>query len=140
LVGEKHLRYIANADHSLADTDVIESILAWYHAIVNNVPRPRYTWDASEDGTITVLTLDEPVSVKLWQAHNPERRNFMKDAIGNAYHATPPKEVEPGKYVVKPSQPASGFIAYFVEMTYASGLGVPLKFTTGVKVLPGIEK
>ena len=136
LVGEKHLRYIANADHSLADTDVLDSILAWYDSIVNNVPSPRYSWDVSEDGTITVLTLDNPVSVNLWQAHNPQRRNFMKNTIGNAYQATPLEEVEPGKYVVKPDQPESGYIAYFVEMTYPSGLEVPFKFSTGVKVLP----
>lgn len=136
LIGEKHLRYIPNADHSLADTDVLDSVLAWYHAVVNNIPTPRYTWDVAPDGTITVLTLDKPLSVKLWQAHNPECRNFMKNTIGNAYLETQLTEVEPGRYVVKMDLPQSGYIAYFIEMAYASGLTEPFKFTTGVKILP----
>jgi PhoPQ-activated pathogenicity-related protein len=97
---------------------------------------PRYTWDVASDGTITVLTLDKPTSVTLWQAHNPERRNFMKNTIGNAYLATQLTEAEPGRYVVKMDLPERGYIAYFIEMAYASGLTEPFKFTTGVKILP----
>ena len=140
LIGEKHMRYVANADHSLADTDALNSVMAWYHAIVNNVPVPRYSWDVAKDGTISVLTLDNPLSVTLWVAHNPNARNFMQNVIGNAYKPTPLKEVEPGRYTVKPEVPHKGHIAYFVEMTYASGLEVPFKFSTGVKILPDTLK
>lgn len=138
LVGEKHLRYVPNSDHGMGGTDVFESILAWYDAIVHNVSMPRYTWDVADDGTITVLSLDEPTEVLLWQANNPENRNFMKDVIGNAYKSTPLEEVEPGKYVVKLDAPKSGFTAYYVEMTYPSGLKVPFKFSTGTKIVPDV--
>lgn len=138
LVGEKHVRYVPNADHGMGGTDVLESVDAWYHAIVHNVKMPRYSWDVAEDGTITVLSLDEPTEVLLWQAHNPENRNFMKDIIGSAYQSTPLEEVEPGKYVVKLDPPASGFTAYYIEMSYPSGLTVPFKFSTGTKVVPDV--
>lgn len=136
LVGEKHVRYVPNADHGMGGTDVIDSVDAWYHAIVHNVSMPRYSWDVADDGTITVLTLDQPSAVLLWQATNPEARNFMQDVIGRAYTSTPLEEVEPGRYVVKVDPPATGYTAYYVELAYPSGLSVPFKFSTGVKVVP----
>lgn len=140
LVGEKHLRYVPNSDHGMGGTDVIDSVDAWYHAIVHNVPMPRYSWDVAEDGTITVLALDRPQQVLLWQAHNPEARNFMKDVIGNAYVSTPLAETEPGRYVARVDAPASGYTAYYVELVYPSGLSVPFKFSTGIKVVPDVTE
>ncbi len=140
LSGEKHVRYVPNSDHSMGGTDVIESVDAWYHAVVHNVSMPRYSWDVDDDGTITVLTLDEPLEVLLWQASNPDGRNFMQDVIGRAYSSTPLREVEPGRYVAKVDAPAQGYTAYFVEMAFPSGLSVPLKFSTGVKVVPEITE
>ena len=136
LVGEKHVRYVPNSDHGMGGTDVIDSVDAWYHAIVHNVSMPRYSWDVADDGTITVLTLDEPIEVLLWQATNPDSRNFMQDVIGRAYTSTPLQPVEPGRYVVNVDAPATGYTAYFVEMVFPSGLSVPFKFSTGVKVVP----
>ena len=124
----------------MGGTDVIESVDAWYHAVVHNVSMPRYSWDVDDDGTITVLTLDEPLEVLLWQASNPDGRNFMQDVIGRAYSSTPLREVEPGRYVAKVDAPAQGYTAYFVEMAFPSGLSVPLKFSTGVKVVPEITE
>jgi PhoPQ-activated pathogenicity-related protein len=138
LVGEKHVRYVPNSDHGMGDTDITDSIVAWYHSIVHNEPAPRYTWDMADDGTITVLSLDKPTNVVLWQAYAPETRNFMKDIIGPAYKSTPLQEVEPGKYVVKVDAPNAGFISYYVEMEYPSGTDVPFKFSTGTKIVPDV--
>ena len=96
LVGEKHLRYVPNSNHSMGGTDVLDSIDAWYGAIVNNTSMPRYSWDVAEDGTITLLTLDEPSEVLLWQAHNPETRNFTQAQIGRAYESQQLQPEEPG--------------------------------------------
>ena len=140
LVGEKHVRYVTNSNHSMAGTDVMDSIDAWYHAIVHNISMPRYSWDVADDGTITVFSLDEPAAVLLWQAHNPESRNFMQARIGKAYTSTPLTEVEPGVYSVKLEPPASGYTAYYIEMAYPSGIDTPLKFSTGVKVVPDVTE
>jgi PhoPQ-activated pathogenicity-related protein len=138
LVGEKHVRYVPNSDHGMGGTDVTESVDAWYHSVVHNVSVPRYSWDVAEDGTITVLSLDEPTEVLLWQATNPDARNFMQDVIGRAYTSTVLQEVEPGKYVAKLDAPESGYTAYYIEMAYPSGLDVPFKFTSGVKIVPDV--
>lgn len=136
LEGEKHLRYVPNSDHSMGETDIMESVDAWYHAIVHNVSMPRYSWDVAEDGTITVLSMDTPSQVLLWQAHNPTMRNFMQGRIGKAYTSTELSAVEPGIYRAKIDAPASGYTAYYIEMIYPSGVAVPFKFSTGVKVVP----
>ena len=65
LVGEKHLRYVPNSNHSMDNTDIFDSVDAWYHAIVHNVNMPRYSWDLDKDGTISVFSLDEPERVLL---------------------------------------------------------------------------
>ena len=122
----------------MAATDIYDSADAWYHSIVHNVKLPRYSWSLSEDGTITVFSLDKPEKVLLWQAHNPETRNFTQEVIGKAYESFPLEETEPGIYKVKLDPPDAGFTAYYVEMHYPSGIDTPFKFSTGVKIVPDI--
>ena len=43
LPGEKSLRYVANADHSLRDSDAQESIIAFYQLVLAGKPRPTRT-------------------------------------------------------------------------------------------------
>ena len=140
LIGEKHLRYVPNSNHSMDGTDIYDSVDAWYHSIVHNVKPPRYSWDLSDDGTIKVFSIDKPEKVLLWQAHNPEKRNFTQEVIGKAYSSSLLTESEPGVYKVKLEPPETGFTAYYVEMHYPSGIETPFKFSTGVKVVPDITE
>jgi PhoPQ-activated pathogenicity-related protein len=140
LVGEKHVRYVPNSNHGMDGTDIFDSVDAWYHAIVHNERMPRYSWDLSDDGTITVFSLDEPIEVLLWQAHNPDSRNFTQAVIGRAYTSSPLEEIESGVYQVKLDPPEKGYTAYYVEMHYPSGIGVPFKFSSGVKVVPDVTE
>lgn len=136
LKGEKHLRYVPNSDHSLRNTDAYESLTAFYDSMLRGTPRPSYSWAVKKDGTITVSTKDTPTSVKLWQATNPEGRDFRLEKIGPQYKSSELKPVKPGEYVAKVPKPEKGYTAYFVEMTYPSGGKYPFKFTTGVVVNP----
>lgn len=138
LKGENHLRYVPNANHGMGGTDVIESLNAWYHAIVHNISMPRYAWHVEEDGTITFLSQDEPTQVLLWQAHNPDNRNFTQAVIGRAYNSTEIEESEPGIYRIKLDAPDEGYTAYYLEAEYPSGTSVPFKFSSGVKVVPDV--
>lgn len=140
LIGEKWLRYVPNTDHGLGDSDVTQNVLAWYNSVVHNVARPRFSWKIEDDGTIHVHTLDKPRDVRLWQAHNPKDRNFMKAVIGAAWESEKIDPVEPGVYTAKVDAPKEGFTAYMVEMTYDSGLPTaPFKFTTGITVVPDVR-
>jgi PhoPQ-activated pathogenicity-related protein len=84
LRGEKHLRYVPNADHSLARSDALENIHAFFATIVWNTPRPSIKWTFDRDGSIKVVSKDRPTEVRLWQATNPTARSFRLDVIGPA--------------------------------------------------------
>jgi PhoPQ-activated pathogenicity-related protein len=138
LKGETYLRYVPNASHNVADhTDAAETVAACFQSIVRGTPRPRFTWKLEAD-RIVVDTETQPSAVKLWQATNPDARDFRLEKIGPAYHATDLKPVSPGHYVAALTKPEKGFTASFVEMTFPSGGRFPFKFTTGVKVVPDV--
>lgn len=136
LKGEKHLRYVANAKHSLAGSDARESLAAFYHAVINDKPRPKYDWSFESDGSIRVVCEDAPKEVVVWQATNPKARDFRLDSIGKAYKSMPLEDQGGHVYVARAEKPPEGFTAYFVEMTFDSGWVYPLKFTSGVRVTP----
>jgi PhoPQ-activated pathogenicity-related protein len=136
LKGEKNLRYVPNADHSMRGADVPETVLAWYVAFLQNKPRPVVTWSVSKDNVLQVKTTGKPVEAKLWQATSAEGRDFRLAKIGRAWTSTAVEPVKPGVYEVKLQAPATGYTASMVEFTYDMGTGKPLKITTGVRVTP----
>jgi PhoPQ-activated pathogenicity-related protein len=135
LRGEKHLRYMPNASHSLDKTDALENLQAFYALIVKDTPRPQIKWTFERDGSIKVVARDRPDAVLLWQATNPEARNFRQDVIGNAYTSTPLTPAGPNTWVAKVAAPQKGWTAFFVELTFGGGK-YPFKETTGIRVLP----
>ncbi|HEV3199936.1 MAG TPA: PhoPQ-activated pathogenicity-related family protein [Bryobacteraceae bacterium] len=139
LQGEKYLRYVPNADHSLRNTDARQSMLAFYQAFLNGTPRPRFTWSFEPSGDIRVTSKDKPTAVKLWQAVNPEHRDFRLETLGPEYQGSDLQESGPGVYVAHVDKPEKGWRAYFVELTYPSGGKYPFKFTTAVRVTPDTE-
>ncbi len=135
---EKHIRYVPNAKHSLAGSDATESLQAFYQAVLTNRPRPRMRWEKNSDGSLRVVAHDRPQAATLWQATNPKARDFRLDVLGPAYTSTPLNETEPGVFVGRVDKPATGFTAFFVELTYESGGKHPFKFTTEVSVVPDV--
>jgi PhoPQ-activated pathogenicity-related protein len=138
LKGEKYLRYIPNTDHSLKDSDVGESMIAFHDSVVKGTPRPRFSWKLEKNGSVRVTTTDKPSQVRLWQATNTEKRDFRLESIGKAYSATELQDNGTGVYVAKVPRPPKGFTAYFIELTFPSGGKYPFKFTTQVWVTPDI--
>ena len=136
LVGEKYLRYVPNTNHSLKGSDAPESAFAFYEAIVAGRPRPRFSWSFEPDGSIRVKADTKPTAVAMWQAANPVARDFRLEAIGPAYRSSALEERGDGVYIAKPPEPAQGWVAYFIELTFPSGGLSPFRFTTGVRVAP----
>lgn len=136
LPGEKYLRYVPNADHSLRDSDALESITAFYETILANRPRPRISWSFEDDGSIRVKAIDRPAAVTLWQATNPRARDFRLKTIGKAYRNQPLVDEGGGMYVGRVEPPKQGWTAFFVELTFDVGGSYPLKLTTAVRILP----
>jgi len=134
----KRLRMIPNADHSMAGTDIMESITAFHDAVLNRRPIPDYAWEVRGDGAIVVTSRTRPTEVRLWQGTNPKARDFRVETLGKAFTSRVLQPRADGTYVGAVAKPADGFTAYFVELTYPSGGKYPLKFTTEVYVTPDV--
>ncbi len=137
LPGEKHMRYVPNSDHSLRETDAMASLIAFYHGLLTNTARPEFSWRFGEDGSVRVETATKPSEVKLWKATNSRHRDFRLESVGPIYESVPLEPEAGGAFVARVPEPESGWTAFFVELTYPSGLEkFPFKFTTPVKVVP----
>ncbi len=135
LQGENHLRYVPNSEHSLRDTDAMESLVAFYQNVITDTPRPSYEWDVAGN-TITIQAEDPPAAVTKWSAANPDTRDFRVDTIGRVWESEVLPLSDDGSYTVSMDAPASGWGAFFVELTYPSAGSLPLKVSTGVVVVP----
>ena len=136
LKGEKHLRYVPNASHSLDKTDAIETLHAFYAAVVKGTARPEMKWTFEGDGSIKLVTKELPAAVRSWQAVNPSARNFRHDVIGSAYTSTALQPTGPNTWIARVRTPDEGWTAFFIEATFRGDGKYPLKFTSGVRVLP----
>ncbi|MBX2817811.1 MAG: PhoPQ-activated pathogenicity-related family protein [Saprospiraceae bacterium] len=137
LVGEKHLRYVPNTEHSMDGSDVLETLGSFYQFVLAGQERPRFDWSVKE-GALHIQTDPKfpPASLTLWQAHNPKERDFRTTTIGKAYESSSIDVRSDGQYQVTVDAPDMGYTAYFVELSFP-GLGpYPLKLTTGVMVTP----
>ncbi|MEZ6119813.1 MAG: PhoPQ-activated pathogenicity-related family protein [Pirellulaceae bacterium] len=138
LKGPKYLRYVPNADHGLDGSDAIESIIAFYSLALTNQAGPEFSWTNEADGSIRVTTKTKPAEVRLWQATNPDARDFRLETLGPKYTSQVIEASEPGVYVGQVHDPEIGWTAYFLELTFDVGAPVPLKLTTNVRVTPNV--
>ncbi len=139
LKGEKYLRYVPNADHSLKGSTAPDSLLAFYASIVNGVARPKFDWSASRDGSLEIQAPRRaPSKVTFWQATNPAARDFRLETLGPAWKGTAVTPDADGVYRAKVEKPAKGFTAGFLEVVFDNGGPAPLTFSTGVRVLPDV--
>lgn len=136
LKGEKYLRYVPNSDHSLRDSDAVESMVAFYQTVLSGTPRPKFSWTFEKNGSIRVQTKTAPKQVNLWQATNPKARDFRLAVIGKAYTSRPLEDHGGGVYVGQIDSPKAGWTASFLELVFDVGAPFPLKLTTAVRVLP----
>jgi PhoPQ-activated pathogenicity-related protein len=136
LPGTNYLRYVPNADHSLKETDALNSVAAFYQAFLYNHPLPRFDWGFEPDGSIRATAQDPPRQAVLWQAHNPAARDFRADVFGKQWQSTALAAERPGVFVGRVAPPTNGYTAFFVEFTFPARSGAPFKFTTAVRVLP----
>jgi PhoPQ-activated pathogenicity-related protein len=134
---EKHLRYVPNARHNLAGSNARESMLSFYQSVLHDTDRPMFTWKLTKDGPIVVTTIDKPIEVNLWQASNPDARDFRLDTIGKAWTKTRIRG-DGNEYIGRVDKPDQGYTAFFVEVVFYSGFEYPFTFTTDVNVVPDV--
>lgn len=135
LPGAKYLRYVPNTDHSLRNSDAMQTLQAWHEAVLRRLKLPRFTWTYRSGGVVTVTTSAAPSQALLWQATNPQARDFRLETLGPKWTSTS-LEGKDGVFSATIAPPPQGWTAHMIEMTFDIGAAVPLKLTTEVKVTP----
>jgi PhoPQ-activated pathogenicity-related protein len=137
LVGPKYLRYVPNADHSLRESDAFQTLAVSYASVVNGYKLPEYSWKLEKDSGIRVMTKSTPSEVRIWQATNPDARDFRMDTFGPRWQSSLISAQPDGTYLAKVTTPEKGWTGFFVELTFPVHKDVPaLKLTTQVRVVP----
>ena len=131
LPGVKYLRYVPNADHSLKGSDAYESLEACYNAVLYNVPLPQFSWTLEKDGAMRVTAKDSPSAVKLWQATNPDARDFRMETLGPVWQSALLTDQGGKVYLAKVPKPPKGWTAFFVELTFPSAGRSSIDLTPG---------
>jgi PhoPQ-activated pathogenicity-related protein len=116
-------------------SDAWQTLQAFYATLLLQKPLPRFGWTLEPDGAIKVKTTDAPKAVALWQATNPQARDFRLETLGPKWTSTP-LTIENQQCVARVPAPPEGWTAFVVELTYDGPNGLPLKLTTNVRVVP----
>ena len=138
LPGDKYLRYVPNADHSLRESDAPETLLAFYQSILTADALPKLSWTLEKDGSIHARSEVPATAVKLWHATNPDARDFRVETLGRVWKSSDLPADADGAYTARIAPPAKGWSAFFIEFTYPRKSGPPLKLTTQVRVIPDV--
>ena len=136
LPGEKHLRYVPNADHGLDGSDVALTLANFYASVVAGTDRPKYSW--SRDGDTLWVDVDAAnpaTAVTLWSANNTAARDFRVETFGRNWQATELQSDDSGRYSASLAPPVDGWTARFVEVTFGTA-PAQLKVTTEIIVAP----
>ena len=144
LPGPKLLRYTLNTDHSQGQDleAIIRPTLSWLIDILEDDQDPDFTWSLQPDGAIRVETQTPPEAVRLWQATNPNARDFRLETIGAAWQSTPLADSGGGVYIGQVPPPTQGWTAFTVELTYPGSPLIPALletkriYTTDVQITP----
>ena len=137
LPGPKWLRYTPNTDHKQSDDTVIKA-LPWIDDILDNKTSPGIEWKLTRRGALWVRTSQPPKSVRLWQASNPDARDFRLETLGPAWTSQTLQARANGLYAARLQAPARGWTAFMIEVSFetAGALEPEQVYTTGVQIFP----
>jgi PhoPQ-activated pathogenicity-related protein len=138
LPGEKHLLYLPNTGHHVTPEMYQETVLAYLQFLLSDKPLPSTSWELTKENVLTVKSTVKPHSVKLWHAENPAGRDFRIHTIGKSWKESTLAASEDGSYKVTLKEPEIGWSADYIEFTFMSPQGLPLRVGTDLFVLPDL--
>lgn len=130
----KILRYFPNSGHGInADISAALSLLQYFMAVSKGEALPSLSWTFEADGSLCATTDGTESQALLWQATNPDARDFRwYKGQGPQWSSAPLTPKSEHTYVARVDNPLRGWTAFMIEMSYPSGLVL----TTEVRVLP----
>ncbi|MCP5197039.1 MAG: PhoPQ-activated pathogenicity [Gammaproteobacteria bacterium] len=135
----KWLRYAPNTDHK-QHQDVILAALSWIDDVLDNKTSPQINWTLNRKGALRISLTAKPKEVRLWQATNPDARDFRLEEIGATWTARTLTRRANGVYVGNVRKPATGWRAFLIEATFdvagPEETNPDQVYTTGVQVIP----
>ena len=139
LIGPKWLRYTPNTDHKQSDDTIIKA-LSWMDDILDGKTSHQITWALEGEGVLRVSPTARPKEVKLWQATNPNARDFRLEEIGPVWTSQVLSPQADGTYLGVVQKPAVGWTAFLIEVTFdTAGVLEPDQiYSTGVQIIPDI--
>jgi PhoPQ-activated pathogenicity-related protein len=137
---EKYVRYLPNTGHSLNGQGgtAPDTVLAFCRSIIDQTPLPAMTWHFEGNDTIVVRTSAVPAAARMWEALNPNARDFRVETIGKAFNYHDLSDHGNNTYVAQLAPPNRGWRAFFVELAYPTASGKQFKMTTEVRVIPDV--
>ena len=137
LIGPKWLRYTPNTDHKQGDDTIIKA-LSWIDDILDGKTSHQITWALEGEGVLRVSPTAPPKEVKLWQATNPNARDFRLEEIGPVWTSQVLAPQADGTYLGIVPKPATGWTAFLIEVTFdTAGVIEPDQiYSTGVQIIP----
>ncbi|MGI0119282.1 PhoPQ-activated protein PqaA family protein [Zooshikella sp. RANM57] len=123
LPGENTIRITANQRHYIDFNVAGKALKDYYKMIVTDAPRPVIQWNASNDHqTVEITTMFEPKSVKLWKAHNPNKRDFRitSNIKYKSFNIQGKCQKERCAYHL-PKEQKEGYTSSFLEFSYQQG-------------------
>lgn len=135
LQGQKHLLYLPNTGHLITPDMYQETVIAYLQFLLTGTPLPTYDWKV-ENNNLIVTSKEKPLYVNLWQAHNPNARDFRVMTIGKNWKSSRLEPQADGSYKAPLPLPEKGWSAYYLEMVYPSPEGLNFRVGTDIIILP----
>jgi PhoPQ-activated pathogenicity-related protein len=137
LQGDSYLQYVPNVGHGLHGSYLPENLVSFYHSTITDAQIPDFKW--SINGNTIQASVDPAAEyqIRLWEAVNPEGRDFKSYVIGeNAWKMKIIEIQAEGKYNIQVTSPVKGYKGALVELIFQPDSEFPLTLTTGTLVTP----
>jgi len=127
--GENYIHYEPNVGHNMGDgKGVMAALSAFFNTVVYNRQHHICEWQVTSDATATYMTVKASPELKkamLWMCDSPDQ-DFRNDKYsGSEIIFENTSEIK-----VKTDHPASGYRAFYVDLTYPDPVGGTYSKTT----------
>jgi PhoPQ-activated pathogenicity-related protein len=137
LPGESYLQYVPNVGHGLHGSYLPGNLVSFYQYVITGTPVPAFDWKISGDTLYASVDPASDCQIRLWEAVNPEGRDFRSYVVGEeAWHMQAIEAAENGKYSIPIETPEKGYKGALVEVVFEPASEFPLTLTTGTLITP----